>query len=336
VRWRDRADRRVVNAEAGVSRVGQVRDDDLKREFFEAFRDHAAALGFEGTWNHKTVLRRWEHDVAWGMRVRASDSETELLIESGDRAANEGTFAVLRRHAIATDRRLADMLRWDERPDRLRFKVVTPTRALGYADRESWPQLWDALLGDLDALGRLLGPGLPAQRPGSPEPAGPRLAFRPSALGTAYRPPDMSVSRTRDPFLVDPDAIDRGTRAHQQTELLLAAALREVGLVPLSPELWDPPFDLAWQHGDVWYVVEVKSLRPSNEARQLRLGLGQVLDYRHASQGRGHEVRAILMVEREPAQPRWSELCSSLGVTLVWPGIVPSFLAALTSRDPGR
>jgi len=38
---------------------------------------------------------------------------------------------------------------------------------------------------------------------------------------------------------------------------------------------------------------------PANESTQLRLGLGQVLDYRYALAQHHHRVEAVLMVERE-------------------------------------
>ena len=66
-------------------------------------------------------------------------------------------------------------------------------------------------------------------------------------------------------------------------------------------------------------VVEVKSMTETNESRQMRLGLGQVLDYSHALGGAASGVRPVLAVERRPAESRWIEICSSAGVTLVWP-----------------
>jgi hypothetical protein len=51
----------------------------------------------------------------------------------------------------------------------------------------------------------------------------------------------------------------------------------------------------------------------------MRLGLGQLLRYRHALSAGGTTVHATLYAERRPADPQWSVLCQSLGVTLVWP-----------------
>jgi len=66
-------------------------------------------------------------------------------------------------------------------------------------------------------------------------------------------------------------------------------------------------------------VVEVKSLTNANEAGQIRPGLGQILDYRHLLERAGETVRAVLAVEKEPTNPRWTDLCARHGAELVWP-----------------
>jgi hypothetical protein len=65
--------------------------------------------------------------------------------------------------------------------------------------------------------------------------------------------------------------------------------------------------------------AEVKSTTAKNEEHQLRFGLGQLLRYRHALSTSGATVHATLYVERQPADPEWSKLCQSLGITLRWP-----------------
>src|SRR6476659_5750318 len=82
----------------------------------------------------------------------------------------------------------------------------------------------------------------------------------------------------------------------------------------------DPDFDLAWREGDLIVVAEIKSLRVENERNQLRLGLGQVLDYEATVRQSGRAVRAVLCVERSPSDSAyWLALCRRLGVALVWP-----------------
>jgi hypothetical protein len=65
-------------------------------------------------------------------------------------------------------------------------------------------------------------------------------------------------------------------------------------------------------------VAEVKSITAQNEEHQLRVGLGQVLRYRHHLSALGHNrVVAVLVPERQPRDPSWRELCQELGVVLL-------------------
>ena len=139
-------------------------------------------------------------------------------------------------------------------------------------------------------------------------------------LGDPYTPVDETkASAPRDPFTVDPDTVDRGLRGHMATQNALAAFLTAAGVRPRRPKPGEPDFDLAWSKGGWWYVVEVKSLTAANETKQLRLGLGQVLDYQDRLLARHSSVRAVLAVERRPTDERWLQLCERHEVTLVWP-----------------
>jgi len=148
-------------------------------------------------------------------------------------------------------------------------------------------------------------------------------AVPPGPIGTfgqGYAPASESARSTpRQPFAVDPNVVDRGTVGHARTQNALAAYLTAAGIAPLRPKPPDPDFDLGWSHRTGWYVVEVKSLTEQNEARQLRLALGQVLDYHDALSRRHPIVRAVIAVERRPRDPRWVSLCERHGVLLVWP-----------------
>ena len=64
---------------------------------------------------------------------------------------------------------------------------------------------------------------------------------------------------------------------------LPSSALAEVAYAVRSPVGQEPQYDLSWETPDATMVAEVKSLTARNEERQLRLGLGQVLRYRHRS-----------------------------------------------------
>lgn len=150
-------------------------------------------------------------------------------------------------------------------------------------------------------------------------------------LSEGYRWADETVaSAARDPFTIDPNAVDRGLIGHAVTQNHLAEMARQCGYSPISPAMGDPNFDLAWFDGEGrCVVVEVKSLTLTNEPQQLRLGLGQILDFAHEIRRSGHPVRPVLAVEREPTEPRWVGVCRDAGVELVWP---TTFSTVLVSR----
>ena len=125
------------------------------------------------------------------------------------------------------------------------------------------------------------------------------------------------------PFDTDPDRIDRGLRAHRRVQNALAGYVTSIGYRPISPGLGDPSFDAGWWSDDVFFVAEAKSMTVANESAQLRLGLGQVLDYGDQIERHGHQVRRVLAVERPPSEDRWIELCDQVGVTLTWPAEWP-------------
>ncbi|QNI35874.1 hypothetical protein [Edaphobacter albus] len=136
-----------------------------------------------------------------------------------------------------------------------------------------------------------------------------------------YRRADEAASvAERDAFSVDPALVERGVRGHAKTQNLFADFLTKQGHVPRSPSADEPNFDIAWQATERHYVAEVKSLTNQNEEKQMRLGLGQVLRYAHTMR----ELKAcpVLIVERKPRDGSWIELCSSLGVLLVWPELL--------------
>lgn len=165
--------------------------------------------------------------------------------------------------------------------------------------------------------------------PGAPgaSPARRRVRPRSVPLTTRYRGANEAMaSAPRDPFEVDPDAVDRGLIGHATTQNQLAALVADAGYEPLSPAGSDPDFDLAWRTYEGCVVVEVKSLTNTNQARQLRLGLGQVLDYANTLRESFRNVRPALAVEREPSDLRWRAICREVGVDLVWPGCLEDLI----------
>jgi hypothetical protein len=158
-----------------------------------------------------------------------------------------------------------------------------------------------------------------------PRPTAPAPEAGRSALGVEYREVNPNArTAQRQPFSVDPDLVDRALRAHARTQEELAAAVRAAGKAPRSPSPGEPAFDLAWEDDGSICVAEVKSLSGTNDEKQLRLALGQVLRYAHLLRAKGRPVRCFIATESQPADETWSHLCSDLGVTLLWPEVFAS------------
>jgi hypothetical protein len=157
-----------------------------------------------------------------------------------------------------------------------------------------------------------------ATREASPDAADDGVRATPS-LGTAYREARVSpLPSERQPFTVDPALVERGLKGHSDMQNALAQVLRQAGIEPRSSLPREPNFDLAWETEGTVFVAEVKSITDDNEEEQLRLGLGQVLRYRHRLGHLGHDrVVAVLVPERTPRDPSWRELCHELGVALL-------------------
>lgn len=152
-----------------------------------------------------------------------------------------------------------------------------------------------------------------------PAPATPRRA-----VGAGYRRADENPeTAARDPHAVDPNLVDRALAGHARTQNALADWLISGGLVPRSPGPGEPSFDLAWERDGTIYVAEIKSLSNTNEEKQLRLGLGQLLRYGQQLGAAGNPVRTWLVAERQPSDPSWTELAKSVRVELCWPPTFP-------------
>jgi hypothetical protein len=128
-----------------------------------------------------------------------------------------------------------------------------------------------------------------------------------------------ALPRAAASSLSDPDLVGRGHRAHKHTRNALAMYLKSLGIQPLDPTPFDPPFDLAWRNGGALYVAEVKSITRENEEHQLRLGLGQLLRYCQLLRKRVEGIVPVLAPELKPRDPEWHQLCKELNIRLVFP-----------------
>lgn len=116
--------------------------------------------------------------------------------------------------------------------------------------------------------------------------------------------------------------VENATREHRETQNKLAAWAKDRGFEIVRPG-GEPLFDVGWWSPMGFFVAEVKSLGMDNEARQVRLGLGQVLDYRKQLQKKANiEALAVLAVSRAPAKQNrqhWQDLAAELDVVFCWP-----------------
>ncbi|MFI7609394.1 hypothetical protein ACIBTV_30375 [Micromonospora sp. NPDC049366] len=117
----------------------------------------------------------------------------------------------------------------------------------------------------------------------------------------------------------DADAYRAGMIEHDRLCRALLERLAQTG-VRAGSGLCGLPVDLAWRNPDGrQFVAEVKSVAGGNEVEQLRLGLGQVLEYRHRLAALGQPVTAVL-VTSQCTDPTWWEICAGSGVQL-WTGL---------------
>lgn len=140
-------------------------------------------------------------------------------------------------------------------------------------------------------------------------PGGPRGFDRSYTSPTA--PADLPTQRSfnRDSYQAGVDEHDRLCRA-------LIDQLAAAG-VQAGAGLSGVPVDLAWRDAEgKQFIAEVKSVFAGNEVEQLRLGLGQVLEYRHRLAALNVPVRALLVVPRA-LDPGWRDICADNGVTLI-------------------
>lgn len=130
--------------------------------------------------------------------------------------------------------------------------------------------------------------------------------------------------------LVDLSELDRATKRHMDLQDCLADALRKRKITPLSPGSWQPQFDLAFEQEGKRYVAEVKSGDPVS-AQQVRLGVGQLLEYRHLlGDADSQDVCAVLLVESAPPIP-WAVLAGSAGIQILRADQIEKSLTALFS-----
>lgn len=158
---------------------------------------------------------------------------------------------------------------------------------------------------------------------------------RGSELGVDYRRAGdrAPMATTEQLASIDIKALDRATRRHMEMQDTAAEELRERGIDPRSPDSDEPQFDLAFEHGGAIYVVEAKTGTPL-PPQQVRIGVGQVLEYCFLLSARREAVvKPILLVEAALPVP-WTELCRALQVEILRADQLQHSLTAVLSAKP--
>ncbi len=132
----------------------------------------------------------------------------------------------------------------------------------------------------------------------------------------------------------DADAYWAGVSEHDRLCRALIAHLSRSDLAA-GAGLAGVNVDMAWRDADGrQFIAEAKSVVGDNEADQLRLGLGQVLEYRHRLATRGVAVTAVLLTSR-CTDPVWPAVCAGSGVLLLTGDDEPAWRATLTTAPDG-
>lgn len=152
----------------------------------------------------------------------------------------------------------------------------------------------------------------------------------PGQVGSAYRQASETApdEQLPAPAAGDPDASGAGWVEHNKTQNQIAKIVAAQGWAPRSARADEPRYDLAWAREQTIWVAEVKSVSSQNEERQLRTAIGQVLRYRQKLTASGHDVQAVIVTSRQPADPSWDELCRWEGIILIWLAIAAERLAS--------
>jgi hypothetical protein len=275
----------------------------------------------------------WADTVTWAARgTSARGKHIEPHERPGMRVSLRGPFRLLQPLTLERIRQEQEQLA-TIRADRLYFPFELGSRASrpmqGYLFK--LPLGFVELYPELSVVPRFNGGGPPtAPRPTESEPpvpvggAGERPEFVPKN--------EQVRSREARPWSRDPSEVDRALSTHARVERLVAEAAAVEGWTAHAYAPGDPVFDLLLERQDgepPAVVVEVKSTTATNEEKQLRLALGQILRYQQLMQAGGSQVVGFIAVERPPRDASWSGLCANAGVNLVWPASVGEALRAL-------
>ncbi|MGC4888082.1 hypothetical protein [Micromonospora sp. DT227] len=247
----------------------------------------AGMLDMDTDWPERGIELRDDPTVTF--------EEDKVLLTCPDLSAAIGLL--LQRPIVASLRMLAAGLSSKGYPFPRKYRRDHATKA--WLAGEVWCAVWTAVQA-----------GLPATRQGFDEPySAPALPAR--------------VPKQRS---YDGDAYLAGVQEHDRLCKILIGHLRRLGLTA-GTRLHGVPVDLAWLDDQGrQFIAEVKSVTTGNATDQLRLGLGQVLEYRHRLALLDVPVTAVLLVSQY-GDPAWWGTCDDSDVVLLAEDDLPIWLA---------
>jgi hypothetical protein len=139
-----------------------------------------------------------------------------------------------------------------------------------------------------------------------------------SGVGSKYRPATRPRGDARGTATaeLDLDELDARTDEHMSLQDRLAQELKARGITPLSWRSPEPMYDLAFELCDDIVVVEVKTVAMGGAKQQVRLGAGQLLEYRQLmSSIHGRRVRGVLLASAPAGEP-WPDAMASSDLVL--------------------
>lgn len=155
----------------------------------------------------------------------------------------------------------------------------------------------------------------------SPAPAGPLPTWAlqmPVGCWQPFEPITAPKTKTPEPFTWDTDEKDAQTQEHADVLNRLNDVLRAAG-VEVVYGTTRPACDLAFRTRRGLTIVEAKSLPKGSDEHQMRVGLGQVLQYRaDLAEHMRTRIRPIVAVPRAPDRlATWRAACEAAGAALV-------------------
>ncbi|MDA7856358.1 DUF3578 domain-containing protein [Gammaproteobacteria bacterium] len=115
--------------------------------------------------------------------------------------------------------------------------------------------------------------------------------------------------------------------SHKEMELELATILEKSGISPFQVSS-GPNVDLCWKSKLGLNIIEVKSINKHNEDHQIRIGIGQLLEYIHRFKKLGSDIEnAYLCLTDEPRKALWSEVLEGVNIELITPSNIKTILS---------